>query len=313
MRHRPPWEKHRPGALAPAGLRSYQCPVRPPRPDPIALVLLAHGSTAHRSALGRIAPLAAALATGSPFHPVKAAFWKQAPRIQEVLADLPSDRACIVPLFLSAGHFAGRVIPQTLGLRMSNGIGMGRAFERDLVYARPLGCHPGLARIAGELGRSVLPPETEPAADTALVLAGHGTPRNRRSRRDVETVAAGVRRLGWFAEVHALFLEEAPRIEDWWRISSRPRVVVIPWTLAEGLHGGEDIPVRLGADPAAVEARLAAKEAPWINPTPLHGREVWCTPSLGAAPGLSRLIRELAMEAAAAARWLEAKEAADGE
>lgn len=270
----------------------------------IALVLLAHGSTAHRSASESVQPLVRTLNSGGPFTPVKAAFWKQEPRIHEVLAGLPARQVCIVPLFLSAGHFAGRVIPGTLGLRAESGIWVGRWQDRQIVYGRPLGRHPHLPRLAADLGESVLPPDSSPTRDTVLFLAGHGTPRNRQSRLDVEAVAAGVRGLNRFAEVQTLFLEEEPRIEDWWRWSALPRAVVVPWTLAEGRHGGEDIPVRLGADPAQIRARLAVGRTPWTNPTSLYGRQVWCAPPLGSAPVLSRLIEDLAKEAAAAVPWL---------
>jgi sirohydrochlorin cobaltochelatase len=49
-----------------------------------------------------------------------------------------------------------------------------------------------------------------------------------------------------YAEVHAIFLEESPRISDCYSLAQTKNLVVVPFFISDGLHTQEDIPVLLG-------------------------------------------------------------------
>jgi sirohydrochlorin cobaltochelatase len=140
-------------------------------------------------------------------------------------------------------------------------------------------------------------PDAEPETrnsklETALVLAGHGTPLNPDSRKSVERQVELIAARDLFAEVHSAFLEEEPRIAEIPRFVKAPRIVVVPFFLSDGLHVCEDIPVLLGESEAVVQARLKAGEWPWHNPTERAGKTIFYTPGVGSEPGIADVILE---------------------
>ena len=80
-----------------------------------ALVVLGHGTELNAGSAVPAAQHAAALRRGGLFAEVREAFWKQAPQIKSVLAELAAPRIFIVPLFISEGWFSMQIIPQELG------------------------------------------------------------------------------------------------------------------------------------------------------------------------------------------------------
>jgi sirohydrochlorin cobaltochelatase len=158
-----------------------------------------------------------------------------------------------------------------------------------------------LARAREVLEKYPAPQPVSPA-DITLFLAGHGTDRNDQSRQTVERQVQWIRAQHRYAGVHALFLEEAPRIGDCYRLATTRYLVVVPCFISDGLHTVEDIPVLLGETAAVVAARRRQGERPWRNPTERHGRLVWYTAGLGHEPGLADVILERVREAATSAQ-----------
>ena len=78
----------------------------------VTLVLLGHGSTVHPGAAEPVFQHAAEWRRRGRFAAVREAFWKQAPRLGDVLAEIASGRVVICPLFMSEGYFAENVIPR---------------------------------------------------------------------------------------------------------------------------------------------------------------------------------------------------------
>jgi sirohydrochlorin cobaltochelatase len=135
-------------------------------------------------------------------------------------------------------------------------------------------------------------------SDTTLFIAGHGTEKNENSRKVVERQVELIRALNYFAEVHAIFLEESPRIADCFQIARTKNIVVVPFFISDGLHVVEDIPVLLGEPERMVKERLAAGQPTWRNPTEKHGKLVWYSSSVGTEPLLADVILERVREAA---------------
>jgi sirohydrochlorin cobaltochelatase len=93
-------------------------------------------------------------------------------------------------------------------------------------------------------------------------------------------------------------MEAAPPVAEAVAAAGTRYVVVAPLFISDGLHAAEDIPVLLGEPPERVQARLAAGQSPWRNPTERGGKLVWYAPSLGEDPRLGEVVLERVREAA---------------
>ena len=241
------------------------------------------------------------------FKEVREAFWKQEPFVGEVVASLEAARVFIVPLFVSEGYFSEEVIPRELGFRPEREGPWARIQRRGtqtLFYCASVGSHDSmtellLARADEALRESIAGVKIPPPTETALFIAGHGTPRNENSRRSIERQVERIRARGIYAEVHGVYMEEEPRINDCYELAPPHNFVVVPFFISDGMHSFEDIPVLLGERSETVRERRQKGEPAWINPTERHGKRVWYARSVGTAPRLADLILQRVREAAA--------------
>jgi sirohydrochlorin cobaltochelatase len=255
------------------------------------LLLVAHGSTVN--AESATAPLkhAAAISQLDVFADVRVCFWKQPPFIRETFEAIQSPRVFVVPLFLSDGYFTQDIIPRELGLRASRA-------GKVVCYTPPIGTSARMTDVilsrAAEAVRTADPP---PESETALVLAAHGTEKNSDSRGAAEWHAGRIRGLNRFAEVHAAFMEEEPRIIDITRLTRPKNIIVVPFFISDGLHAREDVPVLLGEEPETVRQRLRDAKPTFINPTARGGKLLWYSSSIGTAPLVTEVIMDRVREA----------------
>ena len=133
-------------------------------------------------------------------------------------------------------------------------------------------------------------PRAPRPADTTLFIAGHGTGRNANSRKAAERQVELIRSLKVYAEVGAVYMEEAPFIKGCHLTAKTKNIVVVPFFISDGLHAVEDIPVLLGEPERIVKDRLAAGQPTWRNPTEREGRLVWYAQSVGTEPLLADVI-----------------------
>jgi sirohydrochlorin cobaltochelatase len=269
------------------------------------LVLIGHGSTLNRESAAPVIEHAAELRGRRCFESVREAFCKQEPRIRAVLAATTARRVFAVPLFVSDGYYTEQVIPIELGLDPTQGARAERvrqAGERTLFYCAPVGTHPSMTRVILARAREVVARNPSPwppkPSETALFIAGHGTDRNENSRRAIERQAELIGALGTYGEVRAVFLEEAPRITEVYRLAQRQNVIVVPFFISDGLHSDQDIPVMLGEPERVVQERLQAGQPSWRNPTERQGKRLWYARSVGSEPHLPDVILERVREAA---------------
>jgi sirohydrochlorin cobaltochelatase len=274
--------------------------VNPPSLTDAALVLLGHGTAQNDASAAPVFQHAAELRRRRIFAEVREAFWKQPPQVKEVLAGLRAPRVFIVPLFISEGFFSSEVIPRELGFdehRIRN------TEHARLVYCAPIGTHEAMTDIIVARAREVVErfpfPRAPKPQDLTLFLAGHGTERNDRSRQAIERPTELLRARSPYAAVHAVFLEESPRIAEVYALAQTRHLVIVPFFMSDGLHVAEDIPVLLGEPERMVKERLAAGQPTWRNPTERHGRLVWYAAAVGTAPAIAEVILQRVQEAAA--------------
>lgn len=271
-----------------------------------ALLLVAHGSSVNEDSAGAARTHADRLRGMGLFREVAVAFWKQEPFIIGALERLAAGRVFVAPLFISEGYFTEEAIPEALGLKPAGMAGFERCqrlLGKEVRYCRPVGTHEAMTAVLQDRAREVVVchpfPRVPPEGETALLLAGHGTDRNPNSRRAIEWHAERIRRLGRYAEVHSVFLEETPRIADACAISRSPNLVVVPFFISEGLHTAEDIPVLLGEREQTVRDRRAAGLPPWRNPTSRDGKRIWYAGPAGTDPLVADVVLARVREAAA--------------
>jgi sirohydrochlorin cobaltochelatase len=265
-----------------------------------ALVVLGHGTVLNEQSAAPVRQHAAELRRRGIFREVREAFWKQEPQIRIVLAGITAPRVFIAPLFLSDGYFAGQVIPAALGFNYPERLSLTTPAS-TLLYCRPVGSHPGmtkviLARAAGVVKQFPFP-RAPKNAETTLFIAGHGTERNKNSRSVAEEHAELIRTQNLYAVVHAIFMEETPRIGDGYGLARTKNLVIVPFFISDGLHVAEDIPILLGEPERVVKERLAGGRPTWRNPTERNGHLVWYADSVGTEPLLADVILERVREA----------------
>jgi sirohydrochlorin cobaltochelatase len=263
------------------------------------LVVLGHGTTLNAESALPVRQHCAELRRRGIFARVCQAFWKQEPQVRRVLAHLKAPRVFIAPFFISEGYFSSEVIPRDLGFATESSQVVGPS---TWYYCLPVGSHESmtaviLARAREVVARHPFPFAPKPA-DITLFVAGHGTGRNPNSRKAIERQAALIRNLNLYAGVHAIFMEESPRIADCYVLATTKNLVVVPFFISDGLHAVEDIPVLLGEPTELVKERLAASQPAWRNPTEKNGKRVWYSSAIGSEPLLAEVILQRAREAA---------------
>ena len=141
-------------------------------------------------------------------------------------------------------------------------------------------------------------PRAPKPAETTLFIAGHGTGNNENSRKAIEQQVELIRARNLYAQVHAVFMEEEPRIGDCYKLAQTKNMVMVPFFISDGLHSFEDIPVMLGAPKAVVQERLKLGQPTWRNPTEREGKRLWYAASVGSEPLMAEVILERVMEMA---------------
>jgi sirohydrochlorin cobaltochelatase len=277
-----------------------------------ALMLIGHGSTKNAGSSAPVFQHAVELRQRQIFAQVVEGFWKIEPGIADVLRRATARRIFIVPLFISEGYFTEEAIPLELDFRAKDQPGFARVQQRGeqtLYYCAPVGTHESmtgvlLARARDVVGRHPFPHAPKPS-EIALFIAGHGTGQNENSRRAIERQVSLVRDRNEYAEVHAIFIEEDPRIGECYRMAQARNIVVVPFFISDGMHSVEDIPVLLGEPERIVQERLKNGQPTWRNPTERNGKRVWYSTSVGTDPQVAEVILERVREAT---RWSKERE-----
>jgi sirohydrochlorin cobaltochelatase len=264
-----------------------------------ALVLLGHGSTVNDTSGEVVYQHATELRSRQLFSEVREAFWKQEPKIKDVLSSLSVNRIFIAPLFISKGYFSENVIPRELGFKSEGELDFSRTLQRGsqtMFYCKPVGTHDSMTDVLLERAHKVVEmfpfPRAPKAKDLTLFIAGHGTEQNENSRASIQRQADLIRARNFYAGVHAVFLEEAPKVSECFYLAETRHIVVVPFFIGEGMHTQEDIPVMLGDSKRIVQQRLGMRQPPWRNPTERNGKLIWYSSVVGTHPQVASVILE---------------------
>ncbi|MCX6957555.1 MAG: cobalamin biosynthesis protein CbiX [Verrucomicrobiae bacterium] len=251
------------------------------------LIIVGHGSTENPDSSEPTHEHADTIRQREIFEEVRSAFWKEEPSLREVLYGIKSNTVIVVPNFISEGYFTQKVIPRELEL---NGSITHRGSQK-IFYADPVGIHPLMTQALLQRAQETAP--NVPPDQTTLFIVGHGTGLNENSAKAAKDQVALIQKMNRYAEVLPSYMEEAPLISDWDRLSSQQHVVVVPFFISDGLHSYQDIPVLLGIEkeigPAASQAEVFRR-----NPYHLRGKTLYYASSIGTEPMMAEVILDQA-------------------
>jgi len=269
-----------------------------------ALVLVGHGSTLNADSAAPTYQHADELRRRNLFAQVLECFWKLEPSICGALRGVFARRVFVVPLFISEGYFTEEVIPRELSLRRNDQPDFPRVQQRGgqtIYYCGPIGTHDSMTNVSLARARDIVErhplPRSPKPKNIALFIAGHGTGNNENSRKAIERQVRLIHAQDLYAEVHAVFMEEEPRIGDCYRLARAKNIVLVPFFISDGLHSYEDIAVMLGEPQETVQSRLKSGQPTWRNPTEKNGKLVWYTSAVGSEPHIADVILERVREA----------------
>jgi sirohydrochlorin cobaltochelatase len=243
-----------------------------------ALLIVGHGSTVNPDSSVPSRTHAAEIRRRNLFADVACAFWKEEPSLRDAIFLFEDARirdVYVAPNFISEGYFTETVIPRELEL---GGRITKRANGQTWKYCEPVGNHPLMTKLLLQRAREVAP--KVPEGQTSLLIVAHGTDLNDKSAVAAKREVEKIRALNRYASVLNVYMEEAPLVADWFRLTSTPNVIVVPFFISDGLHSYEDIPVLLGID---------ARD---LNPHHLNGRTLYYANALGTDPRIADIILE---------------------
>lgn len=249
-----------------------------------ALIIAGHGSTVNPDSSAPTHLHADNIRARGLFREVACCFWKEEPSMTEVFESVESEVIYVVPNFISEGYFCQQVLPRELRL---NGP-VTRRDGRVIFYCDPVGVHPNMTRLllqrADEVAAGV------PRSETSLVIVGHGTNLNENSTKAIQDQVKLIREGNHgFAEVIDAYMEEAPLVAEWDRLTTAANVVVVPFFIADGLHSFQDIPVLLGIEQEPGRA-MSELDVFRHNPIPLRGRQLYYSQAIGTEALMAEVI-----------------------
>lgn len=239
-----------------------------------ALVIAGHGSTVNPDSSAPTFDHAEEIIRRSIFGEVHSAFWKEEPSFRQALYMTQCDQIYIVPNFISEGYFTETIIPREFGLTGP----VTHLHGKTICYCEPVGSHLGMTDLllkrAAEIAPGVIPSEA------TLLIVGHGTGLNENSAVAAKREVDLIRQRGIYREVISTYMEEAPLISEWDRISTQNSVVVVPFFISDGLHSYQDIPVLLGIESETGSA-ASQRDVFRRNPYHLRGRTLYYACAIG--------------------------------
>jgi sirohydrochlorin cobaltochelatase len=250
-----------------------------------ALLIVGHGSTVNPDSSAPTLMHAADIRHRGIFADVACGFWKEEPSLRDTLLFFrdPTIRdVYVVPNFISEGYFTRTVVPRELELAGSE---TQRQSGQIWKYCEPAGNHPRMTELLLQRAHEVAP--EIPAAETSLLIVGHGTGLNDNSALAAKHQVEIIRALNRYAAVLNVYMEEPPLVSDWLKLTQTQNVVVVPFFISDGLHSYEDIPAMLGIHSKSLNGKSG-------NPHELQGRSLFYSTAIGTDPKFADVIIEQA-------------------
>jgi len=139
----------------------------------------------------------------------------------------------IYPFFMAEGFFTGTLLPRRLA----------GAGATEAVQTAPFGVDPALPGLMARVALDAASQHGFTPADTALLIAAHGSKVSRTSADSTHAMVANLGPLTGFAHILAGYVEEAPFLADQARVLGHG--ICLPFFALEAGHVVGDIPEAL--------------------------------------------------------------------
>lgn len=244
-----------------------------------ALILAAHGSDHEPAVNEQIREYARQVSGKTQFDEYGVTFHQGDPHFSKVLDTITATDVTIVPVMASDGYYYSTVLPRELVKNV-------RYSDIAVRITPPVGTHDAIKSLVRRRALELVEQFGLSAIESALVVVGHGTPKNAQSRVSTIDVVEAIARGQLFWEVIPAFLDEEPFVESILPRVASSVVVVIPFLIAAGAHASQDIPRRMGITLANHAGRPTSVIA--------EGRTIVIDQSIGMDRGIIDIIVDLA-------------------
>jgi sirohydrochlorin cobaltochelatase len=157
-------------------------------------------------------------------------------------------------------------------------------------YCGPVGTHDAMTDVIVRRAETVTG-DPDVGRGFGLAVVGHGTERNENSAKAIRYHADRIANRDRFDEVKALFMDEAPEIDDITDFFESDDIIVVPLFVADGYHTQEDIPEDMGLTD---DYRTG-----WETPTEVDGHHIWYAGAVGTEALMADVVIERAADAGA--------------
>ncbi|TVQ55088.1 MAG: hypothetical protein EA377_04120 [Phycisphaerales bacterium] len=238
-------------------------------PNDITLVLAAHGATDDPRCAAPVERHAEAIRNMHLYREVLTVYWKQPPYFADLYDLTPARDLLLVPVMTASGYYTNVVLPRELKVENP-------PTGRNVHVAAPIGELDAMADLVVEQAVHIAADTGVEVSDAHLLLIGHGTPRDPvRSGATTYRHAETVRQRNVFRSVHAGFLEQDPTVADAFaEIPGSEPVILVPYLIASGGHGADDIPSDLGVAPGTRTATIGERPVLFADAVGEHPRTV---------------------------------------
>lgn len=265
------------------------------RLEQTTLIIAGHGSSKNPNQARPARRHARWIAEQGIFADVKTAFWKEDPKLGDVLSDVTTPEVVIVPNLACSGFINKVVIPREMGLDGD----FTRRGDQCIHLCQPVGEHPGLPALMADQLQAVMSEKGISPRDTTVFVVAHGNPDPERPASHDTTVMLATRTYS-YCPVRAIlpaFLEEKPFLANWDKRINTPNVLVLPFMIAAGTHGARDIPNFLGIQPDPKQERNLHEHGIPAGPfSPIPDCRLWMMQAIGVHPKMAEFIIDIARD-----------------
>lgn len=258
------------------------------------LIIVGHGSSKSPNQARPARKHAQYIRTLDIFAEVRTAFWKEDTFLKDALNDIKTDEIVIVPNLACSGHINQTVIPREMGL---DGILTIRG-SQHIHMCKPVGDFEGLPFLIASRLHDVMVERKLEAKDTTAFLVAHGnTNPDRPASHDTTLMMAT--KMYQQHPMHAIlpaFIEEKPFLKGWDKRTNSANVIILPFMIAQGMHGARDIARLVGVEPSSIQSEQMQENGTPAGPFNVMGRNVWLMRAMGSHPKLADMIVEIAKD-----------------
>ena len=190
---------------------------------------------------------------------------------------MDAEEIIILPNFLAEGYYTKKVIPEKLNLA---------ELPSSVKYLKPLGLHPMIQDIILDTASRAMGDWKQ--EETSLILLGHGSTKSATSKDTLLDHISHLKEKNQLCSDHRPLARRASIYQGTGEMQPTAKnILFIPYLIADGQHGGWDLPELIGVERDIYDAYKAH---------PVDDYQIKLTPALGKSAMMVELINLLTQE-----------------